>query len=460
MPKKRATRSTQVEGNQVSIATPGLLSLVKKPANQRAFSIIRSQEDNPTMPVKRVRNLRRSDAGNLARLQFPADMTEEAVHADLLAYGLATFQVSRADDQAPWIAQNSAIACTDDELLSHKVTEDGVIAFVKRSATLSPQVGKSQIAVTAIRFDSDLISDEAAEAWLRENAIDFDAKDLNNSSGKLVLQRMDLEEGEESRQIQLAEGIVAEIVRSDSQDIPEGFVVVISECAYSGYGWGQVDFAAGMADRTVGEGLREGVDLLETTFRNILFWNNDLTIEAKKLLVARAASQFTGYVNTLLDSLPRQLLVPVATAQRSDKESADMKTQNPAPAAAITLAEVASTVREVLQAVRKEEADAELAAQALVTQEEAQAEEARVAKEAQRSELKILVEEATAPLLAEIAALKGTTVVRSEDNDPVPQPRDAKRSEGNIFAGILGGGIAALQDINDDPEADESAADE
>lgn len=75
-------------------------------------------------------------------------------------------------------------------------------------------------------------------------------------------------------------------------------------------------------------------------------------------------------------------------------------------------------------------------------QEEAKklTDDAEEAKKTQRAELASVIEEATKPLLAQIEALKGTTVVRNDGGD---MQRDgtstkAQRGTGDLFKGVLG----------------------
>ncbi|ALT58121.1 hypothetical protein FDG94_gp129 [Pseudomonas phage SM1] len=453
---QRIRRSTEVEGNLVTISKPAFITMCKKPANQRGFSVLRSDGDEPATS-KRVRpaRARRSDTANLVRLEFPADLTEEQVKESLQSFGLGELQITRNEGE-PWKAVNSAIACTDDELVAHKITEDGVTAFVKRSEAVSGTPGKNKIVVNAIRFDDKDASREEVEAWLAENGVDFDEKDLNNSSGKFVLQRAELEDGVETRQVELSEGVVAVISRGDSQDIPAGFVLVVNELAYSGYGWGQLDFNSYMADRTVGEAVRDAMYNLDSVINNILFWNTELTVEAKKTLVTRSVNQFAEYVNGFLDSLPRSLLIPVTpetiSAQRSDtvKESKEMNMKS-TPTAYVTKEDLASTVAEVLRSEREAERERE---------RQAAAEKERLEQEAQirRSETEEVVKAAVQPLLQQIEELKGTTVVRSGE-EPITKPRkeeDVTRNDGSVFSGMLGD-IHGLRDISElEDEADES----
>ncbi|MHC5879351.1 hypothetical protein ACYT69_10540, partial [Streptococcus pyogenes] len=87
--------------------------------------------------------------------------------------------------------------------------------------------------------------------------------------------------------------------------------------AYYGWGWGQLDFNANVADQTIGEKIREAQSILSRTLDNILYWNSDLTPDAKKTLIERSCNQFAEYVGNFLDQLPRNLLIPVSSEKQA-----------------------------------------------------------------------------------------------------------------------------------------------
>lgn len=433
---KRVQRSTTA-GGLLSMKEPRYITPCKKPANQRAFGVLRS-EDNPE-GKPRLRRTRRSEADKIARLEFDHTMTQEEVQTALEGYGLQTYDVTRVGDDGVWVATSGANDCTDDALISHRLNDPRVTAYVVRSEGAEPTSGKHGIAVVGIAFTEKDVSASDAAAWLEENNIDFDEKDLNNSSGQLVLQRTELEEGVETRQIAAGDGVVFVVARADSDNIPEGYVQAVKETAYYGYGWGQLDFNANMADKTIGEKVREAQYILEHTLDNILYWNSDLTPDAKKALISRTCDQFANYVNSFLDQLPRNLLIPVSSetqAQRSEpvKETQDMQTPAAAPAA-LTKDNLVETVREVLRSEREAEDQLKKDQEAKVAQEQAE-------KEARRSEITEAVAAAVKPLQDEIATLKGTTVVRAEQGNEQQVKKDdegkeVKRSD-SVFTGLFG----------------------
>lgn len=462
MTTKRIKRSAAVAGNQVTIDNPQFITLVKKPANQRSFSILRAQEEDgnvskPATNTRRVaRTTRRAETNqDLISLTLPGDLDEAGAKETLATYGLSNFTVARSEDDASWVASNpSAIDCTDIQQIK---LGEGVVASVRRNEATAETEGKGQLTATSLEFSADKFADAAAVSeWCQRNSVDFDEKALNNPSGNLVLQRAEVPEGEETRMMELEDGVTVTVIRSQVGDIPEGFVAVINEYAYSGWGWGQLDFNAALADDQVGDALYDGLYILEDLLRNILFWS-PLPVDVRKELTTRACTQFATYANGLLDTLPRQLLISVATTtQRSAKENEMKPTNAPAttqeqvtrsePSEPVMVAvgspefndAVASAVTATL-AQREEQRIADEAAETQRTEAAAaEVQRAEQAETARRTELAELIKEATAPLVEEITALKSTTVLRSADSDLKSQPSTVKRGVGELFKGCLG----------------------
>lgn len=452
MSTRRIKRSA-VPGNMVTVDSASFITLVKKPANQRGFSILRSETEDDTVSkandTKRVPRTRRSDSNqDLVSLTLPGTLDEAGAKAALVTYGLNTFTVARSEDDSCWVAQNpGAINCTDTAEVK---LGDGIVATVKRTEATNATEGKTQLTLTSLTFDAEKFADSAAiSEWCQRNSVDFDDKALNNPSGTFVLQRAEVTDGEETRLMELEDGVTATIIRSQIGDIPDGFIAVINEYAYLGWGWGQLDFTASLVGGQVTDSLYEGIYVLEDLLRNILFWS-ELTVDIRKELVTRACTQFAAFANGLLDTLPRQLLISVATTQRSSKENDMSTTAAPAPikrteAEAVVAPAVgtpefdAAVATAVSAALVKRDEEAATAEAARVQREADEATAATAATEAakvQRTELAAAIAEAQKPLLDEIASLKGTTIVRSDAGDG-KQAVPAKRGD-DVFVGIFG----------------------
>lgn len=437
----RVRRSGVAEGMEVvGVSKARFLTLCKTPANQRSFSVLRSEDDNVNTK-SRVSRTRRSDNTAVQQLLFPHGYTEETVAAALTQYGMDTYTVEAAEDGTFTARRSDLQSIAMEEVNQIKLTDDGVVAFVARAEGETATAGKTALAVSDLTFDDSRFTRSDVVSWLEKNEVDFTAEAIDNSSGKFVLQRMDAG-AEETRSLELEEGIVATIVRNDVMNIPDGFVAVINEAAYSGWGWGQLDFNARLSDVAVGEKMREGLYQLDDLLRDIIFYS-PLPIEMRKELNTRALTQFGAYINNLLDQLPRQLLMSVSSnTQRNDKAKEPDMSKDPGTTETTKDTEVVSMTRgDLKQLIAEAVRDAAKPAEATTEAKPADTEPATSALT--RADLEAVVKEQLAPLQETVAKLQGTTVVRSDEQTeeaekPQPELTDAQRSD-SLFKGVITG---------------------
>lgn len=425
---KRITRSDKatLKGGIVSgVDKAGFISLVGVPANQRAFSILRSDQEEKEVSntTTRVKRTRRSDSDNLVQLTFPESYTAAQAEESLSTFGLVGYKL--VDVDGVLLAQRSDLqSIATDKLTSIKLTSDGITADVVMPEGSEPTTAKSGLQVPYIEFSSETFSRSDVVAWLEENKVDFTDEAIDNSTGNFVLKRSDAEENAEVRLLELSKGVTAAVVRADTDDIPEGYVEVISETAYCGWGWGQLDFGAKLADVQVGDQLREGLYAMEDVLRNILY-HSGLPVESRKQLVNRTLAQFGAYASSLLDLLPRQLLVSVTgsvSTQRNDTaQEPDMtgktteKTEQPKDdeVVSMTRSELKAFIAEAVQ--ESQAAGTAPAATETVTDAPTTAEQAPAASAGlTRSDLEDMLK----PLAARLEEVAGTTIVRSDAADP------------------------------------------
>lgn len=475
MQHKRVQRSKEERKGMLvaGCAEPQMITLTGRPANQRGFGIQRSEGEEPTARVTRTR---RSDSTGLAKIDFPEGYDVDKATEKLKELGLAGYEFEEAEGRVSAMRADLKSTANLPACDSVKLTSDGIVAHVQRSDATTPVAGKTQIAVSAIAFSSDNFSRSDAEAWLEKNGIDFSEKALDNSTGNFVLQRKDVAEGEELRQIELEPGVVANVVRSDLQDIPDGFVVVISEAAYSGWGWGQLDFGAYLTDSLVGDLLRDGVCALEEVLRQIMFYSA-LPVDMRKELTLRALDQFGAYASNLFDQLPRQLLISVANVERKDKQEEPVqmgKENQEAKSENVTRADMEAMeqrldgkLNDFLEKLTNAKRNDETAEGAATEQTNAPADATKETTEQKpaesapadapnepaaggeggeeskpkegnvtRSDLEEIVANAVKPLNDKIAELSSTTILRSDNGDAEFQKKaEVKRSD--LFAGVL-----------------------
>lgn len=416
-----------------------------------------------TKPI--IRRTRRSELNPIMVLTFPTGVDEAGAAEVMKGYGMTGYTLESKDGLVQ--ARRSDLqSIAKDTTMDIKLNDEGVIATVARSEThVEP---KSQVALVAFEFDATKFDEKTVAEWLARNSIDSKVSETENSDKSFVVRRSDVPENEETRMVELEDGVTAVVTRSDVTDIPDGFIAVINECCYGNWGWGQLDFVATMADIAFSEQMRESVERLSSVLRDILYWNN-LPLEVRKTLANTALTQFGAYVGTIMDSLPRQLLVSVERSAQLTKEKTMSKAGNEGGAttkAAGTVAgvaragevaatttgapatEVAGAGAEADKPMTRADIDKMIAdgiaaglQRAGIKSPEQTAEEK--ATEAQttlvRNAVKAGVDEALKPVMERMTALEGSTVVRSGAGDPATRT-PAEQAVVDKAAGVEGKG--------------------
>lgn len=451
--------STPTEGNLVRVQTPKFISLVGLPANQVAFKVLRNDTGESKMTNPLLRRARRSDSSPVLRLTFPSGVDETAASALLTTYGLSGYTLEQSGEVLT-ATRADLKSISPEKTMQIKLSDDGLFATVARQdAGLEAPGDKQAITVASFEFDSEKFTSDTIKAWLTDKSVDGELKEQQNPTDSYVVRRSEIQDGEETRRMTIEDGVTAVVIRSDISNVPDGFIAVVSEAAYGGWGWGQLDFTAMMADVEFGDQMREAISTLESVLREIILWSS-LPVEVRKELALRATSQFGEYVTTVMDSLPRQLLVSVVRSANHKMESKMTTAQNGgtgtdskavAEATPITRAEVDILVSKAVADALQARADAETAEATQRADEKAAADAAALAAAAAivdapltRADLKAIVDEAVKPLNEAVEQLKGVTVLRSagEQNHELGKGMKQETTT-DVFRGALPGLRAA-----------------
>lgn len=440
------------EVNVTTLVEPAFLTLTKKPANQVGFKIVRDDkeqemaEPNPEIRVKRVRAKR--SMGPMMSVVFPAGTTEEQAKTKMDEYGLSGYTITTEDTGI--VAMRSDLTELPARTISIGIG-DGVKAIIER--TDAPAGEKENIAVVEVRFQKDYYPEESEiMAWLERHDIDFLENGVKNGDTVTTVCRAEVAEGTETREIEADDGVIFVVSRADVMDIPSSFVEVVSETAYGSWGWGQLDFAAAMADKEFSSVAHDAIYTLRDVLDQILFYS-PLPVAVRKELMTRAATQFATYVGSLLDALPTKVVL--ATRSIHESKESDMSNkkeeqvqrseeQIKAPAAPATEAPaataeyvtrseladiVANAVKEALAAnvQRSEETPpaAESAGPATTT-------DPLEVVTRSMADLTKTMQEMASTVNERLVKIEGATVVRSDEGD-------GKSVKGDIFKGMFGG---------------------
>jgi len=360
----------------------------------------------------------------------------------LKLYGLTGYTVAQAEGVFT-ATRGDLKSISEDATMQIKLNAEGLVATVARAGTATTNPGdKPNIALASVEFDSSKFTLEDVKRWSEEKCVDGDVQQPQNPGECYVVRRSEVPDGEETRRMVLEDGVTAVVVRADTASIPAGYVAIISEAAYGSWGWGQLDFMASLAGRTFNEQMDDSIYTLRNVLDDILLYSS-LPLDVRKELANRALAQFGDYVGTVLDSLPRQLLVSVARSANPQQEkemtkatesgtatnqAVEPKTE-PKTEAALTRADIQGMIDAAVAAAAKP---------AVPAVEPVAIPVAEPAAALTRSDLTTAFTEVVKPLVERLDALEGTTIVRSSP-EPEPVKVESKEKTEDVFRGSLPG---------------------
>lgn len=458
---RRSAKADTVDGNLVRVSNPVAITLTNRPANERPFQVVRSDEEGTVAaPVKRVmRKVQRNDSPVLA-LTFPEGYTEEQVAATLDTFEMSHYVVE-VDAAGIYTAKRSDLQSIAELATTDiKLNTEGVIARLDAAQyTVQRSDNKDNIALVAFEFDAKRFDADAISSWIAQNNVDTAQPAVENAtSNSFTVKRSEVAEGTDTRRVQVEEGVTAVIVRAETADVPAAFAIV-NEAAYGNYGWGHLDFYASMADEAFCELMDDAGYRLRRVLGNVIL-HSQLPLESRKALVDRTLAQYGEFVKNVIDALPRQVM-QLVTRAAEPKESNAMKIEGqetPAaatPAAAspetftLTRAEIDAQIAAGVEAELARRAEAapaaatETPAAAPAASAEAPVERNDATQTAApaaitRADVEAAVANATADLRAKLDEMANTVVLRSDAGDQkvaVTPPTNVKRSAEDVFAG-------------------------
>jgi hypothetical protein len=447
----KVTNETPSEGGIIRVSKPKRISLVGLPANQTAFKVVRSDDKGePKMTQTIVRRTKRSATPSpVLKLTFPEGTTEDNVKSALTNYGMSDYTVSEQDGVYVALRSDLKSISNDTATQDIKLSDEGLIATVAKIVSRSDDE-KSQLSLVALEFDSSKFTLEEVQRWSTEKCVDGKVEEPQNPDQCYVVRRSEVPEGEETRKMVLEDGVTALITRSDVSNVPDGFVAVISEAAYGSWGWGQLDFAAMMADKEFSEAMEDSMYALRDLLRHIIMWSG-LPLDVRKDLANRALAQYGEYVGAVMDSLPRQLLVSVVRSANPRKETAMTKaTSGTATPEAKPEDKTApeTLTRSDVQTMITEAVAAALAAKPVARSDEkpeAKPEEKPAAPVVlTRADFQEMLSAVVTPLAEKVEKLGSTTVLRSADEQKVERndaddKDDKKDKKKDVFRGAFPG---------------------
>lgn len=309
---------------------PKFLSLVEKGANRSAFKIIR---DDSTKDDVKFKFAQRED-NPLMTIYLPESVqTEQDAYDMLELFGLGEdYEVTHRTDMDGYMLVRKGQ--TNAEQGTFFDLGDGLGAEVATSSLAARSDDKGNgVVVTSIEFVKEHFAKLAdVQAWLSENGVDFKENGVEVLDGGYIVTRHDAPDGLVTKKVPIQDGVIARIALAERADIPTGIVSPVSEYAYGNYGWGQLDFAAAMADPEFTNASWNALSTLGMVLEDIVF-NGGLKLDERKVLIQRALGQYGDFMNGLLDALPKEVLVQIRSDKRNRKEFVMTKKTEAAPQA-------------------------------------------------------------------------------------------------------------------------------
>ncbi len=294
----KAKEQVTKDVNVAKLDTPAFLTLTGKPANEVAFKIVRSAEGGPPKVVRTRKT--RSDA--LLCIDLPDGATAEDAEALAADFGLTGYSVTETDGKIS-IRRNDMPEKV--ESMAVKIGNGRVAHIIKPHAAGD----KAKIGLVSIEFAKDYFeTTEEVKEWFVRNDIDFDESRVQNGDLAICVACAEAPADAEKRQMTVEGGVSFVVVRADESNLPEQYVQVVNETAYGSWGWGQLDFAARLADVEFCRMADEAIYTLRDLVERIIFWS-DLPLATRKELVVRATTQFSEFVSALMDALPQKVVI-------------------------------------------------------------------------------------------------------------------------------------------------------
>lgn len=438
------------EVSVASLAEPIALSLVGKPANQVGFRVVRNDKgEEVSVPVRRVRRVRSEAHSAFLYISFPAGTAREDVDSVAKDFGIEGYEVveeetrvllRRADYEEP-------TAPTIDVNLGggRKVT----MLRTDERPTRAQEAGLQLIAIT---FDKEVFRSEAdVSEYLAQKDIDTAQGRIDNTDTQYVFARSLGEVSGTVGKVELEPGVVVSVRRAEEDDMPQTIAVVVSEAAYGSWGWGQLDFAAALADVEFCNLSHEAIYRLQDVVYNIMFYSQ-LPVAARKELIYRAAAQFALYLGNLLDGLPAGVVLVNRSIKEKEQQTMTVKADQNQPGTASPAEDKPEYLtRADAQAMIQEAVAAAIAAKPVTEiQERSAPEPAASAPAANQNDSAVLasleaitrslatLNETVTAVTKRVDSVESTTHVRSDSDDTAPAVTDEpKKQKRDIFDGLF-----------------------
>lgn len=323
-----STKKRIRQGQLNTLVEPNYVSVVETPANRTGFKVIR--EDKGTMsllPGKQKVHSKRKDS-QLLSIDLPEGVSRSSAEEIMHTYALEEeYEIVERDGHFSLVRSGAEERALDGATLIP--LGDGVMARIERKDEKKQTTPGVQL--VRLDFSGDGFSTvDSVKGWLIENEIDFADGGVEKTDNGFSVTRVDAVDG--AKGINIFEGVVAMVVRSEETDVPQKVYRNVVDAAYGNWGWGHIDFAASLADPCFTEHSWDALYALRDVLENIVIYSG-LPMGERKRLIRGACEQYANYMDLVIDALPTTVLEQSRSgAETLKREDSVMSKVNEKPA--------------------------------------------------------------------------------------------------------------------------------
>lgn len=308
----RVTRRSRA--NVTALKSPVALSLVKVPASQATFRVVRGDRTAaPATETRIQRSARHVKRSAILFIELSDGATEDDIAELAAKFGIEDYvleetqdgcrRLRRADSQEP-----------EDGVESYRIGVSDTATVVVRRDLPVAQTAKDGVQLVSVSFDKAKYADASAVTeYLRvhRDLVGVNAAIDETESGFMVhrVARKDSDK-EPVQRIDLEDGVSFYVRRAEVSDPQPGTPAgdVIACTSYGRWGWGQLSFVTALADKQYCRSVEEAIGILEDVLDELLM-HSSLPMDTRKSLATNALNEFSQYISAIIGALPPEVVV-------------------------------------------------------------------------------------------------------------------------------------------------------
>lgn len=306
--------------NLMELVEPEYITLTGLPANRSGFKVVRGEEKNMSQSTERVRKRAKRVDNRLMSIIFPSDMDKAEVQESVEAFGMEDYSILYDEDGEFYYAQR--VDADKDAPTVEIPFGKGMTAVIAEESVARADATISGVTVVGFEFDEQFESTGKVEEWLAERGVSVGDNTIEQVEGGHIVSRHDAPEDALVKKLPIGGGVTATVARTTRTDVPMKIYRSVIEQAYGNWGWGHLNFGSALADPAFTDQSWDAIYVLRDVLENIILYSG-LNLDERKTLVQNACDQFTAYLTSLMDALPREV-IDTARSDNSRQENSTM----------------------------------------------------------------------------------------------------------------------------------------